>query len=435
MDLLSAPAPRAKRELEDERQVAPRKRARLIPFLDNEAEKVELLNPFLLMPKDLRPLPVNLRAVIENGIDIDSPPDVPTWSEPKPPKHKHGLETGLLRGYAEYIICDSTGRPLLPGQYLTRPAFNTEEKLLLKVKEILMQFLESLVAVTIKFEADTRSWHSEVELVLQMQEKGIVSLANRDLERTRKWLREGKPPRPQTGGYSAWFDEHIRPIFYNDSLLVQQIRASDSEETGAGYRIIERTNDIIAAPAAVRKRLAELHQMREEPEKLLIKFDNEDTTNIVPGTRYPETRHVGKKGMFKRPTCHAIYQLASLDSIQTRDFKDLPSGNHGLIPELVEHTEENLRKFPGAYPPILSTEFSMPVLHTITHRPYGSRSPVHLPHHHLNINAAMKVAIAIAGTGPLAHYIHTTLPNTHPQYTTIALTRTPKSSSSEWANE
>ncbi|KAL4971088.1 uncharacterized protein BDV14DRAFT_162601 [Aspergillus stella-maris] len=126
-------------------------------------------------------------------------------------------------------------------------------------------------------------------------------------------------------------------------------------------------NDVHDAVRTLTRDIQRL-QASEESEELLIKFDDDTKStsrqeakpHFIPPPRAGAERFyhwcVERHGRWARErafhsfSCHRIHQLASLDEIISKEHADLPLGNHGLIWQLMGHTEPDLETYPWGLP-------------------------------------------------------------------------------------
>ncbi len=103
--------------------------------------------------------------------------------------------------FGRYKIVDSKGAPLLPGEYLADPAYDTELKLLQLVLNIVKGSLEDIVANTFDFVAslhrycaDRRAW--EVKLVKNLGREGLIVMTTDEIKRIEDWRRSDNARTP-----------------------------------------------------------------------------------------------------------------------------------------------------------------------------------------------------------------------------------------------
>ncbi|KAL4780421.1 hypothetical protein BJX76DRAFT_364319 [Aspergillus varians] len=358
----------------------PRKRPRItLPRIGspwNNAEVVDqCFDPFWLMPEHLRPFRLTLRAIFDSGIVIPSPREMPCWTQHPPRKAKIGMtlrkvyasqgSTGmydsayiLVDMHGGYKVIDSKYVPLRDGEYLTDPAYNTDERLLGLVVDIAEGFLGDFIADETKYRRELNAYypyrrHWEVELVKQLKREGLITIAEEEIVRIEAWRRVADR---DSGGK------------YHQSGEWNTIKPISIEEKLAGFSYLVK--HVRAGVSSLKQRVERL-QRAKNADKLLIKFDDEGAGSgsarqqlqpfliPPPGSggamefyHWCLERHGcwAWNNMFNLSTCHQVYQLASLDDIKSMAPVDLPRGNHGLINELTRHAELNLQQFPWGLP-------------------------------------------------------------------------------------
>ncbi|OJJ64154.1 hypothetical protein ASPSYDRAFT_84178 [Aspergillus sydowii CBS 593.65] len=272
--------------------------------------------------------------------------------------------------FGRYKIVDSKGAPLLPGEYLADPAYDTELKLLQLVLNIVKGSLEDIVANTFDFVAslhrycaDRRAW--EVKLVKNLGREGLIVMTTDEIKRIEDWRREADRVPPGNDIYD-WYREDPTTLEHPHEPTHGITRSTEGDESRPPL-----VTDIVAAVHRLKRRLKTL-EAPQQPEQLLIEFNDCDSNSN--GASHEEKPHFipppgpdaaerfyhwclerhgrwARKGAFSSATCHEIYQLACLDEVKNfKDLKSLPRGNHGLISELTGHTELNLYRNPWGLP-------------------------------------------------------------------------------------
>ncbi|BCS20889.1 uncharacterized protein APUU_21321S [Aspergillus puulaauensis] len=350
----------------------------------------DLFEPFWLIPEHLLPFRIPLNSVIESGIKITSPPEMPRWYSREERTTKIGMalrkmfpasgesttSSGLYDSayvcvtlFGRYKIVDSKGVPLLPREYLADPAYDTEVKFLQLVLSIVKGFLEDIIANTFEFVtrlhhycADRRAW--EVKLLKKLKREGFIVMTTEQIKRIEDWRRQ-EDRIPLGNGIYDWYREDSTTLgrLYEPAHGITQ---SIEREEPPPF-----VTDVLATVRRLKQRIETL-ESPQQPEQLLIEFDDCDYNSDgaiheegkplfipPPGPDAAERfyhwcleRHGrwARKGAFSSATCHEVYQLARLHEVKSKDPKRLPRGNHGLISELTGYTELNLYRNPWGLP-------------------------------------------------------------------------------------
>ncbi|KAL4885680.1 hypothetical protein BJY04DRAFT_214469 [Aspergillus karnatakaensis] len=323
---------------------------------------------------------------MENMVLTRTPPELPSWSAPEPAKKPVGmalkrLHTGTattkyvydvafvrVDSQGSYSITASMGRTLETEEYLLDDLCNTEVKLLRAVLKALGEYASRVEQETENFRRRMRRWRWlrrewEALLVTRLIELRILSLARKDIERIMDW--EARDKRGDDGAAEqAWYCGSNGSFFGQDVPVQHMVNG-----VHVSVAVPKLVKEVDATLDALTQKIKDLEMA--EKEELLVLFDDEVP---CPGPEGPQAQpdlipppsaiaaerfynwclerhgHWARKDMFKKSTCHGVYQLASLADVKSKAHEDLPRGNHGLIPELVGYTDADLRKFPWGLP-------------------------------------------------------------------------------------
>ncbi|KAL4942588.1 hypothetical protein BDV06DRAFT_235322 [Aspergillus oleicola] len=363
-----------KRRKSERTQSTTRKKSKIVsqPFVhDDEVKKDERVNPFQLMPESFLPFQPTAITIEEAGIDTAPPNNVPPLPTHGPCKTKVGIMLGNagfkkstdVSAYAcvdacgRYTITDSKDTPLEDGQYRMDPAYDTKAKLLRLVLEIVEGFAKTLNADCVRFRSDLDSYFSkrrawEVNLVKQLAKGDHITISDEDMLDIELW-RSAHDGEPETEENFQWYLSTFAPSH------------AISGHEWISFIQIDDVHDAVRSLARDIQRL----QVSEEPEQLLIKFDDDGKAcprqQVQPHFIPPPPRgdaesfyhwclerhgRWARERAFHSFSCHQVHQLASLDDIMSKDHVDLPGGNHGLIWQLMGRTEPDLEKYPWGLP-------------------------------------------------------------------------------------
>ncbi|KAL4929030.1 uncharacterized protein BDV17DRAFT_291029 [Aspergillus undulatus] len=335
--------------------------------------KSETNNPFLLIPESIFPIQSALAVIKKSGIDITPPREMPQLPKHGPRKAKIGTVLkpnarnrtedpayARVSAYGHYTIVDPEDKLLEPGQYRMGPACNTEEKLLRAVLMVVEGFAKSLSGDKVDFRAELDSYCSErrsweVGLIKQLEAKGLITISAEDLLQLETWC--------DSFDEASFHEENFQ--WYRKTIAPSNDHSGVPSHEWISFDLIEHVHNAVRSLTRDIQRL----QVPNEPEQLLIKFDDEGKDiareKVQPHYIPPSGRDASEKfyhwclerhGRWARDkffhsfSGHEVHQLANLEDLPFMDHNDIPRGHHGLIWQLVGHTEPELEKYPWGLP-------------------------------------------------------------------------------------
>ncbi|KAL2822824.1 hypothetical protein BDW59DRAFT_163635 [Aspergillus cavernicola] len=372
-----------KRENSEDAGERPQKTPRIdTPVVDEDKED-EKLSLFWFIPQRHTRL-CSLKDLVQSQFELPLPPKIPEWSEPVPKAVAVGMALGpatigkcwvkqaynlaLIRvsSSGRYTITDFDGRSLRVGEYFINPSYDTEEKMLRLVVEILEGYLEAITAKCMLYSVSLYEWrcgrrHWEVKVLKLLRKERLIVLSAEEVHFLEEWVHSEK-------SLDDSFMLNNRFCSKNFLRGTVDVPFHDVGKMGPGgvalHKLIEDTKAVIVG---VKQAFAVLVEANEA-EKLLIAFDGEEISSeseelqalTIPnpgpdgGDKFYHwclERHGNwaRTGAFKKATCHEVYHLATMPEIISKHPINWPRGNRSLIPELVNYGE-NVQKYPWGLP-------------------------------------------------------------------------------------